>query len=231
MLMHKVERNSGPQGLAKKNKEIQDKIKKNVDLDIEIEWGKFKNSKIGKETKEALNEMYLGCCMYCEGSLGVTSHEQIEHFRPKSKFKELCFEYNNLHLACQICNSNKGNKFSENYIDPTVEEPREHINYVGWEAKGKDKKGDTMIETVKLNDSTRIKYRMGSCTCYQDRINVALKAIEGDTKLSDSVKKLISDSLQDIYTAMENGNPYCTMVRDNFKETLDTIMEIVSKKN
>lgn len=231
MLMHKVERNSVPKGLAKKSKELQNKINENVDLDIEKEWRNFKNTKIGERTKETLNEMYLGCCMYCEGRIGDTSYEQIEHFRPKSKFKELCFEYNNLHLACQICNSNKGNKFSGNYIDPTVEELREHINYVGWEAKGKDKKGDTMIETVKLNDITRIKYRMGSCTCYQDRINVALKAIEGDTKLSDSVKKLISDSLQDIYTAMENGNPYCTMVRDNFKETLDTIMEIVSKKN
>lgn len=223
--MHKVERNMPPAGLKQKSEKFKKELKKNIS--INKDWNNFRKSKIGQQTEENLREMYADCCAYCEGIIGTTSYNQIEHFRPKSKFPELCYEYNNLHLACQICNSNKADRFSEDFIDPSVDEPTEHIKYSGWKAVGKDKIGEKMIDAVKLNSDTRMNYRKKSCNEYKNRILVILEGIKDIDVLSNEIKDIILSSLQDIYDAMEHGSQYCTMVKDNFKEDLDLIKEIL----
>lgn len=223
--MHKVIRNMPPSGLKQKSEKFKKEIKKGCN--VNKDWSNFKKSKVGIQTEEALKEMYLGCCAYCEGIIGTTSYNQIEHFKPKSKFPELCYEYDNLHLACQICNSNKGDKYSEDYIDPSIDEPTEHIMYRGWEAVGKDDIGKKMIDVVKLNSDTRISYRKKCCNEYKKRILVILDSLKGITKINNEIKTIIIASLDDIYKAMEHGSQYCSMVRDNFKEDLDSIKEIL----
>lgn len=48
-------------------------------------------------------------CCYCEDAMGT----DVEHFRPKSLFPELAFEWKNYLLACSACNSvAKRDKFS-----------------------------------------------------------------------------------------------------------------------
>lgn len=63
--------------------------------------------------------MFKGCCAYCEGSYEGTSYPQIEHFKPKSLYPELMFDYNNMNLACQMCNMTKLGKYDEKLINPT----------------------------------------------------------------------------------------------------------------
>lgn len=227
MKMHKVERNNPPKDLKKKSKDWIKSMSKSLDFDVDIEWEKFKSTKLGKETSENLKQMYANCCMYCEGTVGVTSYEQIEHFRPKSKYPELCFEYDNLHLACEICNNNKSNKYKDEYIDPTLVNPREYIYYRNWEAVGKNEIGTMMVELVKLNNDTRMRFRKAKLQIIQERLNVIVKYIE-NAKDNEDIKTLLLIDLNDIYKAMEHGSPYCTMITDNFKENVDMIYKLLS---
>jgi len=67
-----------------------------------------------KQVKDSLKIMFSGKCAYCESHITHIGFGHIEHFRPKSKFPELCFEWDNLLLGCEICNGKyKGDKFPE----------------------------------------------------------------------------------------------------------------------
>lgn len=131
--MKKVNRVSEPQ-ILKNNK-----VKWTKDLLTEIQKqgsytevdDKFKNKYNQDEVKTSLKNMYHSKCCYCENNFIASSYGHIEHLKPKanSNFHHLSFEWDNLHWICQICNTNKGNKWdiTNPIIDPTVDEPEEHI--------------------------------------------------------------------------------------------------------
>lgn len=83
------------------------------------------------EVRRTLEQMASGLerCMYCEDSHGPN----IEHFRPKSRFPLDSFDWNNLLLACEGCNSNhKRTQFPTRngkalLINPVEDEPRDHL--------------------------------------------------------------------------------------------------------
>jgi len=63
----------------------------------------------------------LGHCAYCDGfPLGETSRETIDHFRPKGdeRFLHLAFEWDNLFPACDVCQAEKQEAFSETLLKP-----------------------------------------------------------------------------------------------------------------
>jgi hypothetical protein len=173
--------------------------------------------------------MYLGCCAYCEGIVGAESSVQIDHFKPQSKFPELTFVYDNLHLACEVCNKSKSTKYNENYIDPSVDDPSEHIKYYKWEAVGLDEIGTCMIEAVDLNKEKKLEIRKNNYLKYNERLVSIDDKIGEVTKLSNKFKEYLLETLNDLYEMMEYGNAYCTMYKDNFKTELDEIKEILSK--
>jgi hypothetical protein len=62
--------------------------------------------------KQPLYDMFYGKCAFCERKVEISAG-RIEHFRPKSQYVDLTFDWNNLLYACEVCNNaeNKGNKF------------------------------------------------------------------------------------------------------------------------
>jgi uncharacterized protein (TIGR02646 family) len=104
-----------------------------------------------KEIRDALVVEFDNKCAYCQSDLGVTSFPTIENFYPKSKFPpEISFDWNNLLLACQACNSFKSDKFPVDdkgdpaLINPGIEDPEIHLMldsvtglYIGLTEKGK----------------------------------------------------------------------------------------------
>lgn len=225
--MHKVKRNKEPQGLKEKNEEFKKAIKDGVD--VADSWNKFVNTKLGKETKISLYNMYKGCCAYCEKKLKLNRSAHIEHFKNKSKFPELCYYYNNLHYCCASCNINKGDTYSEDLIDPSKDEPRDHICYKGWGAIGLDERGTNMINVVNLNADERLVNLRGKCLKYKERFEVLLKILEKSNGLSEDVRNDILNSLDEIEKDMQHGMPYCTMVRDNFEQDINEIRKIIEK--
>ena len=86
------------------------------------------------QVKDAVVAETHGKCAYCESQLKHISHGDIEHIIPKSKVPAKSYLWENLTLACSICNGNKGNEYSddpnlsdEQIIDPYVDNPLDHF--------------------------------------------------------------------------------------------------------
>ena len=110
------------------------------------------------DVREALRKMYRDQCCYCEGRIKDVAHDHIEHRRPKSKFRDGVFDWDNLHLACPACNIKKGNKWSETapILDAVVDRPVEdHLTYevgeTGVVCWPKSQRGSTTVEHADLN--------------------------------------------------------------------------------
>ena len=64
-----------------------------------------------KKANPKLNELYLDKCAYCELKYLATSWTDIEHYRPKSKYYWLAYEWSNLLPTCPKCNRLKNDEF------------------------------------------------------------------------------------------------------------------------
>lgn len=85
------------------------------------------------EVKALLKEETFEKCAYCESKILHIDFGDVEHIKPKDAFHELRYHYGNLTLACGVCNSRKGNFYSEEtpLLDPYVDEPKDHLMAIG----------------------------------------------------------------------------------------------------
>ncbi len=130
--MHNVKRGKIPNSLhcncVKWTKELLRQVNlNNTFSDIPSKYvNKYKQS----DVKEALKDMYEGLCCYCESPIGIQTYEQIEHLKPKSKFPAAAFNWNNLHLSCEVCNiSYKKDQWdgSTPILDPTKDDIKKYL--------------------------------------------------------------------------------------------------------
>jgi uncharacterized protein (TIGR02646 family) len=109
-------------------------------------------------------------CAYCEKFI-ETSYNDVDHYRPKTKYYWLGHSWDNLLYSCPICNrSNKNDKFpleDENtrcntthdnieqektlLINPYIDDPLNHIKFNEHIIVGIDNKGKTTEKELKLN--------------------------------------------------------------------------------
>jgi hypothetical protein len=97
---------------------------------IAKELSKQPESGTYKAWKELIAEEGFYQCVYCaihEGCFGGIRNFHIEHYRPKSKFKNLENDIRNLFYACAICNVFKGNDWpdepKEDFSNPSYPDP------------------------------------------------------------------------------------------------------------
>lgn len=85
------------------------------------------------DIKRALVSETSGKCAYCESKLRHVTYGDVEHIVPKSREPLKSFDWTNLTLACDVCNTNKGGHFGnhEDLVDPYVNEPEEHLQFLG----------------------------------------------------------------------------------------------------
>lgn len=77
---------------------------------------KFPTNGTYKDWKSLLRVEGNHQCVYCaveEAIFGGYRNFHVEHFKPKSKFKELANDYSNLFYVCSICNAFKGNDWPD----------------------------------------------------------------------------------------------------------------------
>lgn len=79
-------------------------IKQGQYVDSDLYNSRYKHEDI----KSKLKIIYNHKCAFCESWCAVL---HVEHYRPKSKYYWLSYSWDNLLLACPICNSNKGQHF------------------------------------------------------------------------------------------------------------------------
>jgi uncharacterized protein (TIGR02646 family) len=128
-----------------------------------------------KSVKELLlYKIQHGKCCYCERLRPHTIEGDIEHFRPKSIYYWLAYDFSNLFYSCKFCNSTSKNdsfplvdeskraknhynqiSFEDNLIlHPEFDKIEEHITFEGAKAipKNSSLKGKTTIEILDLNN-------------------------------------------------------------------------------
>lgn len=93
------------------------------DAPTENELGKYKHPEI----KAALVQETHGKCAYCESKFGHIAYGDVEHIVPKSRAPENRYSWTNLTIACDRCNTNKGD--AEGFVDPNTDDPDEFFYY------------------------------------------------------------------------------------------------------
>ena len=79
-----------------------------------------------KQAKKALAEMCHQKCAYCETRLDAMAEAAVEHFKPKSLFPSLVYEWANYFLGCFGCNGAKSDKWPPgggSYVRPDDGDP------------------------------------------------------------------------------------------------------------
>src|SRR5690606_1335560 len=148
------------------------------------------NKEIDKELKKHLHKVFHGKCGYCEIKISSPEIGTVDRYRPnngvrdKNEFHQdlywwLAFEWDNLIYACKECNQYKGNYFpikgsralneKDNYekehrmlLNPYLDEPVNHLNYVQSDSGHIDAltdEGNQTIELLRLNRTDLIEGR------------------------------------------------------------------------
>lgn len=68
--------------------------------------------------RKRLSEMTQAHCAFCDGEIGIQSRETVEHFRPKSRFQSLAYQWDNLFPCCDMCQSQKREQFDDGLLKP-----------------------------------------------------------------------------------------------------------------
>ncbi len=87
---------------------LQDCARKNEGKLLENE---IISSDCYKKSRAKLEEQFNEKCAYCETKYKSTSDTWIEHYRPKSEYYWLAYEWSNLIPTCTKCNRKKNNYF------------------------------------------------------------------------------------------------------------------------
>ena len=119
--------------------------------------------------KQLLDDQHNKCA-YCESRI-PKEYNDVEHYRPKSKYYWLGHDWNNLLYSCPLCNRlyknddfplvNEANRVSKPgnitieeplIINPTIDEPTVHIRFNRHIMVGITAQGEKTIEIFHLNE-------------------------------------------------------------------------------
>ena len=159
------------------NGEVQIEAVENIAAYAQNKYNPGKNTKNRiNPVKKPLYDMFSGKCAFCERKVEISAG-RIEHFKPKSEYIDLTFDWNNFLYACEVCNNaeNKGDKFPLDcdgtplLIDPTDEDCDiyQYLEFY-WDEKnqlahvnGKDGRGQVVKEILSLYRNDLIEHRSG----------------------------------------------------------------------
>ena len=150
--------------------------------------------------------------MYCEEKILSSQFGDIEHIKPKSKFQELEFEWNNLGLVCSKCNSAKHDKYDEEtpFINPYDEDPESNIVAAGatlWAKQGSER-GELTISEITLNRNELIEKRY-------EKIKTIKKAINECFRTKN--KNLTKNALEELKKESDGDKEYSLCVKHFLK--------------
>jgi uncharacterized protein (TIGR02646 family) len=126
------------------------------EVPTDAEKGRYRHPEI----KSALITETHGKCAYCESRLLHIAFGDVEHITPKSLKLSDTFRWSNLTLACDVCNTYKGN--AADLVDPYVDDPSVFFKFVGpmVYANPSEPKGVITAKQLRLNRPDLIAHRV-----------------------------------------------------------------------
>lgn len=107
------------------------------------------------EIKNSIKLETAGKCMYCESYITHVYPGDVEHIIPKSVFPSLTFNWENLSLACSICNNKKRDYYDPNLplLNPYVDTVNEHVRLFGPLLMhiNDSRRGEATLKIIQLN--------------------------------------------------------------------------------
>lgn len=193
------------------------------------------------EVKKKLKTIYNRKCAYCDSKVGGTSYLHIEHYRPKSIYYWLAYDWDNLIYSCQICNVSKGTKFPTtnfNVINhngdysqenPLILNPKNNdlIDFYKFDIDGKISENNNKeeskitIKSCKLNRDDLIKDRK---ELLDNFIQIVL--ISSDKKDYENLK----NKFKLIFTHQLNSNNQYSLMFQYFLLNFDVIFDELYRK-
>ena len=179
-------------------------------------------------------------CAYCESRI-TKMYNDVEHYRPKSIYYWLGYDWNNLLYACDLCNrtfknnsfplkdeakkvTTPGNLSGEEplIINPADEDPANHIKFNRHIMVGITDKGNKTIELFHLNDRDKraelVHDREVLFEDYENQKDILVKAqmMLNSEILTDSlrniIKEIILSSSKSIQSFQSIDSPYSGML-------------------
>lgn len=118
------------------------RINKNIEPDFLLKfkrknipknWSDYNKGTIKSKIKAfILDNEQSKFCPYCEKAIYNINEGHIEHIKPRDLFPKLFQQYSNLLVSCNeknSCGSVKHNKYSDEFINPVIENPKEFLTY------------------------------------------------------------------------------------------------------
>lgn len=160
-----------------------------------------------REFSADVGRVFSQLCGYCE----EWCRGEVDHFRPKSRFPSLVYNWTNWVLSCHSCNHAKSNRWPpRGYVDPCAitdsARPERFFNFDTETAEllpmegltpTRRKKAMRMIDDLKLNDSYHLKKRLSRkiillALLSDDLTNISEETSEVVSYLSDRTIELSS---------------------------------------
>lgn len=117
----------------------------------------WRNTVCYNAIRQALVSMTQQHCAFCDGPIGSESRETVEHFRPKRKFPELAYDWDNLFPCCDMCQSTKLEQFDEALLKPDLPDYFFHHYFIVNYRTGEIEPAENADESAKQRAQTTIE--------------------------------------------------------------------------
>lgn len=189
---------------------------------------RFSNRYKHPQIKEKLLECSYNKCAYCESFTLLTSPMHVEHYKPKSLYPNLAYDWNNLLPSCPLCNNGKGDLDTGIYpiINPCEDDPEDFFEYWYLRIKPKERlsQEDKLIairtlDVCDLNRAFLYSLRadlIKAMHIYEDDLKIHLNDINicnSDRRKYNLINKL-RRSIIDIENLSEDNKKYAGFIRD-----------------
>jgi len=173
--------------------------------------------------RKALLAMSRNKCVYCETRIDEESkYMEVDHYYCKSRHPTKVVEWVNLLPACKRCNVNKGDydiAAEGDLVDPTRDDPQQHLILVNYRLQGRDDKGRRVVEHTYLNETNRtVKARFEIGTFVSEAIE-RLSALAKDCLANPSDRKKLNQLERGMLALLEEARP-----TSEYSATVATIM-------
>lgn len=117
--MRKLSRKPAPVVLERFGREWQRKWTEANARGKDFRWPIVDSESLNRKLLPVLKEQTQDHCSFCDSfPVSPPSVDTIEHFKPKAKFPEAAFAWENLFYCCACCQQRKGPRFDELALKP-----------------------------------------------------------------------------------------------------------------
>lgn len=148
-------------------------------------------------SKEQIAALTSQLCAYCEGEINSPRAGQVEHYKPKSLFPLLAYDWENYLLSCAGCNGAKSDKWPQQgaYLRPDVGDPAAELEFADDGTVKAVRPGDAecTIADLELNRKWLVRLRRRHIQDAVEALTELLKVCDADAAIG---KTLIESHLR-----------------------------------